>query len=71
MMCMCLFGWCVCFFLCVCSHMHTQTVYMCLMCWTRMLVFCNSGSGSLAAMSVFEDRYKPNMEVWKIQNLLL
>ena len=70
---------CVCVWVCGCVYymfvhtcMHKVTVYMCLMCWIRMLhdshliaYLCYSGSGSLAAMSVFEDRYKPNMEVWK------
>lgn len=28
-----------------------------------MLLFLFKGSGSLAAMAVFEDRYKPDMEV--------
>ncbi|XP_025945859.1 proteasome subunit beta type-7 isoform X2 [Apteryx rowi] len=40
---------------------------------TDKLPYVTMGSGSLAAMAVFEDKYKPDMElkVWKTNNLLI
>ena len=37
---------------------HNKYSHVC-----KLFLFINSGSGSLAAMSVFESRYKPDMEV--------